>query len=336
MNAAEITSSTPTEMPPATRRRLSELFSREEIAQLTARSDWRGAWAIVSTWGVIAGAFVMLALWPNVVTFVLALCIIAGRQLALAILEHEGAHGTLFKTRWMNDSLTDWLCARPIWQNLRKYRAHHLGHHTRTGLPEDPDLSLHARFPTTPASLRRKFIRDLSGYTGLKTMFGLVLMDAEVIRWTVANDIQRLPANGRRWYQYVGTALRNMTPMLIANGVLFGILAFSGHPMLYLVWVLAYLTPFQFFLRIRSIAEHGCLENTADMFRNTRTTRAGFLARMSVAPMQVNYHIEHHLMASVPYYRLPLMHRFLREKNAVPAPPSYLDVLKIASTPVSA
>lgn len=336
MNVAEITSSTPAEMPPVTRRRLSELFTREEIAQLTARSDWRGAWAIVSTWGIIASAFAVLALWPNVFTFVLALCIIAGRQLALAILEHEGAHGTLFKTRWMNDSLTDWLCARPVWQNLFKYRAHHLGHHTRTGLPDDPDLSLHARFPTTPASLRRKFIRDLSGYTGLKTMFGLLLMDAEVIRWTVANDIQRLPANGRRWYQYVATALRNMTPMLIANGVLFGILALSGHPMLYLVWVLAYLTPFQFFLRIRSIAEHGCLENTADMFRNTRTTRAGLLARMSVAPMQVNYHIEHHLMASVPYYRLPLMHRFLRNKNAVPAPPGYLDVLKLASTPVSA
>ena len=336
MSTAEITSSTPTEMPPVTRRRLSELFSREEIAQLTARSDWRGAWAIASTWAIIAGAFTVLALWPNVFTFVLALCVIGGRQLALAILEHEGAHGTLFKTRWLNDSLTDWLCARPIWQNLRKYRAHHLGHHTRTGLPDDPDLSLHARFPTTAASLRRKFIRDLSGYTGLKTMLGLLLMDAEVIRWTVANDIQRLPANGRRWYQVVATALRNMTPMLISNGLLFGILALCGHPMLYLVWVLAYLTPFQFFLRIRSIAEHGCLENTADMFRNTRTTRAGLLARMSVAPMQVNYHIEHHLMASVPYYRLPLMHRFLRERNAVSTPPGYLDVLRIASTPLSA
>ncbi len=335
MNAAEITSSTPTEMPPVTRRRLSELFTREEIAQLTARSDWRGAWAIVSTWAIIAAAFAMLAIWPNVFTFILALCIIAGRQLALAILEHEGAHGTLFKTRWLNDSVTDWLCARPIWQNLRKYRAHHLGHHTYTGMPNDPDLSLHARFPTTPASLRRKFMRDLSGYTGLKIMFGLLLMDAEVIRWTVANDIQRLPDNGRRWYQYVGIALRNMTPMLIANGVLFGILALSGHPMLYLVWGLAYLTPFQFFIRIRSIAEHGCLENTADMFRNTRTTRAGLIARMFVAPMQVNYHIEHHLMASVPYYRLPLMHRLLRAKGAVPEAPTYQEVMRIASSPVA-
>jgi len=336
MNIIEITSSTPTELPQATRRRLSELFTREEIAQLTARSDWRGASAIVSTWAIIASAFAMLAIWPNVLTFVLALCIIAGRQLALAILEHEGAHGTLFRTRWLNDVVTDWFCARPIWQNLRKYRVHHLGHHTYTGMPNDPDLSLHARFPTTPASLRRKFIRDLSGYTGLKIMFGLLLMDAEVIQWTVANDIKRLPANDRRWYNYTATALRNMVSMLIANGVLFGILALCGHPMLYLVWGLAYLTPFQFFIRIRSIAEHGCLENTPDMFRNTRTTHAGLIARMFVAPMRVNYHIEHHLMASVPYYRLPLMHRLLRQKNAVPDAPSYLDVMKIASTPISA
>ena len=37
------------------------------------------------------------------------------------------------------------------------------------------------------------------------------------------------------------------------------------------------------FVRIRSIAEHGCLPRSPDMFLNTRTTQAGWLARMTVA-----------------------------------------------------
>lgn len=327
-----VSTSTPTELPTVTRRKLGELFTREQIAELTQRSDWRGAWAILSTWAVIAAAFAVLAIWPNPFTFVAVLFVVAGRQLALAILEHEGAHGTLFKSRWANDVLTDWLCARPIWQNLHQYRAHHLGHHTRTGTAADPDRSLHAGYPTTRRSLWRKFARDISGITGLKLLFGLVLMDAGVIRWTVANDIERLPSNGRRWYHYVATALRNMTPMLIANGVLFTIFALAGHAWLYAVWVLAYVTPFPLLLRIRSIAEHGMLPDTPDMFQNTRTTRASWLARASVAPFHVNYHLEHHVMASVPYWKLPLMHRWLREREAVPAPPGYGDVLKRAAS----
>src|SRR5690606_26685565 len=113
---------TPTDPPAVTKRRLRDLFTPEQLATLTARSDWRGAWALASTWGVIALTFAVLAQWPHPVTYLIAMVVLAGRQLALAILQHEGAHGTLFKTRWLNDVLTDWLCARPIWQNLPKYK----------------------------------------------------------------------------------------------------------------------------------------------------------------------------------------------------------------------
>lgn len=319
-------------MPASGRRRLRDILTAEQLALLTARSDWRGAWAIIATWGTIALSLAALARWPHPLTFVVTMVIVAGRQLALAILQHEGAHGTLFKTRWLNDVLTDWLCARPIWQNLPKYKVHHLGHHTRTGTAEDPDLSLHEGYPATRASLLRKLLRDLSGLTGLKLVYGLTMMDAGVFKWTVANRIERLPQAGRSWPQGLVTTLRNMAPMLITNALLWGALAASGHAWLYGVWVLSYLTFLPLFVRIRSIAEHGCLERTPDMFRNTRTTRAGWLARMTVAPMHVNYHMEHHLMASVPHYRLPQMHQWLRERAGVPKAPSYLDVLRLASS----
>ncbi|WP_286742806.1 fatty acid desaturase family protein [Aquabacterium sp. UBA2148] len=329
---AQVESATPTELPTATRRRLKDLFTREQLATLTERSDWLGAWAIASTWGVIAAAFAVLAWWPSVFTFVLASIVIAGRQLCLAILQHEGSHGTLFKSRWANDVLTDWLCARPIWQNLPKYKVHHFGHHTRTGTLEDPDISLHADYPVTRASLVRKVLRDISGLTGLKLSYGLFMMDAGVFKWTVANHIERLPQAGRFWPERIVTTAKNIAPVVLTNLVLWAALAATGHAWLYWAWVVAYLNVLPLFVRIRSIAEHGCLPRSPDMFLNTRTTKAGWLARMTVAPVHVNHHMEHHVMASVPYYRLPLMHKWLREQAGVPDAPTYLQVLKLASS----
>jgi fatty acid desaturase len=81
------------------------------------------------------------------------------------------------------------------------------------------------------------------------------------------------------------------------------------------------------------MAEHACTEAGADTLRNTRSTRAGLLARATVAPLRVNHHIEHHLMPAVPYFRLPAMQRMLRERGMLVEPPGYLDVLALVSTP---
>lgn len=317
---------------PGSTRKLSDFFTKEEITALGERSDLRGALAIVGNWGLVGAAFVLLARAPGPITFVIALCVIAGRQLGLAILQHEGSHRTLFRTRWLNDVLTDYLCARPVWQHLGKYRAHHLRHHAKAGTDQDPDMALHVGFPTSRSSLRRKLIRDLVGITGLKTLVAFVMMDAEIIRWTVSNDVERLPQEGRTWYSYPIAFLRNASGMLVTNAVLFGILAACGHPALYGVWVLSFFTPHPLFVRIRSIAEHGCVTRSPDVLENTRTTRAGLLLRLTVAPNRVNYHIEHHLLAGVPFYRLPEMHRMLREKGVLGPAPSYWDVLQLASS----
>ncbi len=324
---------------------VTTLFSRAEITTLTTKSDWMGAYAVGFTWTVIALTFVGLAfIWPilgtlgalgvvgKVLVSILALIILGGRQLALGILTHDAAHGTLFKTTWLNDTLTDWLCARPVWNNLHHYRPYHLKHHAKTSTIDDPDLTLVAGLPTTPASLRRKFLRDIAGITGLKFIIGRILMDLGMLEWTVTNDIKRIPQTGRKWWGYPVTFLKNSGATIMTNGVLFGLLWLAGHPAFYLFWLLAYITPFPLFIRIRSMAEHAAMETTTDVLRNTRTTQAGFIARALVAPIRVNFHVEHHLMASVPYFRLPHMHQLLRTRGYVDAPPTYLQVFKIMSS----
>ena len=317
---------------------VSALFSREEIRQLTQRSDLMGLVAVLFSWGVIAATFAGVALsWPHLLWWgkglvvVLALVILGGRQLALGILTHDASHSSLFESRWMNDVFADWVCARPVWNMLHRYRPYHLKHHARTSLADDPDLTLVAGLPTTRLSLARKFMRDIFGITGIKFVIGRVLMDAGVFEWTVTNDIKRIPQQGRAWWDYPLAFIRNSGGAIITNSILFGLLWLSGHPWLYVLWLLAYVTPFPLFIRIRSMAEHAATETGLNILKNTRTTRAGFIARALVAPIRVNFHMEHHFMASVPYFRLPKMHRMLRERGHVPAPPGYLDVLKMMS-----
>ena len=314
---------------------VTELFSRDEIKELTTTSNLHGAWAVGSTWtvivmtfGTVAYSWEYLPTWGKVLMCALALAILAGRQLAMAILMHDASHHSLFKTKWLNTHLTDWLCARPIWNDVGKYRPYHLKHHAKTSQPDDPDLGLVKNFPITQSSLFRKFFRDLNGQSGLKFLAGRVLMDLELLEWSVSNDPKPIPRGDRSNLELAKNLLKNSSGMLISNAAIFSALWASGHPKLYLLWPLAYITPFPLFIRIRAMAEHAGLKTSHSALSNTRTTRAGWLARAFVAPIHVNYHIEHHLMASVPHQKLGRMHQMLREREYVDAPPSYLDVIR--------
>ena len=324
---------------PDVKLRPQDVLSAQEIAQFTQRSDWMGWWAVLSTWAVIAGILYIFiyslehaAIGVSVVVGLLALVILAGRQLCLGILTHEAAHSTLFASRKLNDWVGDWLCAKPVWNSLHDYRPYHLQHHAHTSTDLDPDLSLVAGLPTTRVSLSRKFARDLVGITGIKFVIGRILMDLGIFKWSVTNRVERLPQAGRAWWDYPLCLIRNSYGMLLTNGLMLSLLWWAGHPLVYGLWVLAYITPFPLFIRLRSMAEHGGRESSASVLINTRTTQAGWLARATVAPIHVNYHIEHHLMAGVPYFRLPALHQLLLERGVVATAPSYRQVILALSS----
>ena len=272
-------------------------FTREEIQELLRVSSARGWLSIAINWGLVAASFALVAAWPNPLTVVVALFVIGARQLGCAILMHEASHRTLLADRRWNDWVGNWLCAYPIWTDLHAYRPYHLQHHAKNWTPEDPDIGLVLPFPITRASLRRKIWRDLSGQTGRK--FARAAWKRSVARWRAGD------ANGRR----------ALVGMLVTNGVLLAVLTAFGHPWLYLLWVGAWLTTNTLVTRIRSIAEHAMVPDPSDPLRNTRTTLASWWERLLIAPNRVNFHLEHHLLMTVPHYRLPRMHRMLAERG---------------------
>lgn len=322
-------------------KRIAQILSRADIAWLTTASNWRGAWALISTWGIIAGAFLLVAWRPGVVTVAVAAIVIGGRQLALAVLMHEAAHRSLFRSRWLNDIAGHWLSGAFVWAHLVDYRRHHHAHHAHTGGPRDPDLGLITPFPISRRSLARKLARDLFGLTAVKRVVGLLLIDLGFLTYTASTGAQRIVQTGRGLPDILATGMRRLGPTLVTNGALLGVLYTLGHGWLYWLWLGTYLTVFSVIIRIRAIAEHACTSErvgaSEDPFANTRTTKANFLARMTVAPLCVNYHLEHHLLMTVPYYKLPAMHRMLDERGVLSdgqIAGGYLEVLRQASAHV--
>jgi fatty acid desaturase len=281
--------------------RWHEALSRDEMRALLEMQDWKSWRSLLWNWALVGLSFALVARWPNPLTVLVALFVIGARQLGLAVLMHEAAHRTLFKDRRVNDWVGNWLCAFPIWSDLRPYRPYHLQHHAKTWTTEDPDLGLADPFPITRASLRRKIWRDLSGQTGWKRF-----------RATLRRDLGRSRGRVQRNFD---AGLEALYGVVITNAVLLGLLVLFGHPALYLLWVAAWLTTYSLVMRIRSIAEHAMILDPATDLGNTRTTLASWWERLLIAPNYVNYHLEHHLLMTVPHYNLARMHRLLRRRG---------------------
>ncbi|MEL7304653.1 MAG: fatty acid desaturase family protein [Myxococcota bacterium] len=295
--------------------KVNRILTREEIQELTQASDPQGWLSVVTTWGLIALSLAVAIRWPNPATVLLALIVLGGRQLALAVLMHECAHRSLFRSRSLNEWVGYWLCGTPVWLDMARYRVHHLGHHAHAGSERDPDLSLARGFPVSRTSFLRKVARDILGISGLRRVFGLLAMDAGYLTYSASDSAQR-DTTPRAWSERVRLVLRRTGPVIAFQAALFGVLAAFNAAWAYGLWVAAYLTTFSLFLRLRAIAEHACTAEDPDPIRHTRTVFANVLARMTVAPHHVNYHTEHHLLPTAPHYRLVELHQLLHQRGA--------------------
>ncbi len=308
-------------MPAAPRIRPSDLFAPDDWVPFQTRSPWIGPLLVLHCWGVIAAAVAASVIWPVLIP--LGIAVIGTRQLGLAILMHEAAHGGLSPNRRLNDILGHWLCAVPVGASLAAYRPYHLAHHKYAQQAEDPDLVLSAPFPVTRASLRRKIIRDLTGQTFFKQR---VLFAFRAYASQRDEDL----AEGS-----VVTG-RSVAPFMLVNAALLLGLTLAGAWWAYLVlWLLPQATWFPLVTRLRNIAEHACVEGSAtDPFRVARTTRASWWERAFIAPYWVNFHAEHHLFMHVPCWKLPALHRAIRgqpQGARMEVADGYFEVLRIAS-----
>lgn len=294
---------------------MHEFLSPEEIKQLNKRSNARAFWEIAYNWLWIVAAFAMVYFFPNVFTIVLAAFVMGGKQLGCAIIMHDAGHHSLFTSKKLNEFFGQWFGAFPIFMNVHAYAQYHLEHHLFTGLEKDPDTSLVKAYPAKLISMLRKIARDLLGVTGVKSLIGLMLMHGEWYHFELSGELHKNESVHYSFSQRVIVLLKNLAGPLFVNFIIFVICLLLGKWYLYFLWLGSFLTTFQFCIRIRAIAEHGLVQDPSNPKLNTRTTYANFIEKLFFAPLQVNFHAEHHLMMSVPCYRLRAMHRLLKTKG---------------------
>ena len=297
----------------------SDFLSQDEIRDFTERSDLAGAWQVLCNWLLIGAIFAMVITWTNPLTLLLAILLLGGRQLGLAVLMHEAGHKTLFKSQGLNEWVGQWLCAYPVLGDVGAYGASHRQHHRYAGTDSDPDLPNYRAYPVTRASFLRKIKRDLTGQTGLlliRSIFG---------------------GQGRNLMLREGEKSGAEVRGLLVNLGLFLVMLWAGVGAYYLLWMVAYFTAYPLIARIRQVAEHGSVPDLydPDPRMNTRTTYANPLERLLFCPNHVNFHLEHHLLASVPAHKLPALHRLLKSRGFYDGyedalAGSYLQVIKRA------
>jgi fatty acid desaturase len=293
---------------------LTDYISKEELAVLMRPSNARGWWVVGANWAIIAGAFALAIAWSNPLTIVLAVLLIAGRQLGLGIIVHDCAHHALFASRTLNERVGQWLAGNPMNTSLAKYRSYHLKHHRFAGTPQDPDIVFVHAYPITRDSLKRKFARDLTGRTGFRDLMRELRQFRFAAQW----------------------------PWLAFHVGLFTVLTLAGGWWAYGLWWVAQLFVYPAIVRLRQIGEHGVAEERGDLDprRNTSTTVARWWERLFVAPNHVHYHLEHHLAAGVPPYRLAAMHRLLVSRGYYDGytcvSNGYADVIRRAVKPMPA
>jgi fatty acid desaturase len=77
------------------------------------------------------------------------------------------------------------------------------------------------------------------------------------------------------------------------------------------LWVVPLLTSFSLFMILRQMIQHG--NGDRGWLTNTRVFLVNPFLRYAVFPFGMDYHLPHHMYATVPHYNLPELHRFLQQ-----------------------
>jgi len=215
---------------------------------------------------------------------------------------HECQHGTAFKTRWLNTVFYEISSFMTI-REASLWRWSHSRHHTHTIIVDyDPEIQV-----TRPADLIKiaaDFIYLYSGTIEIKR----ILLHA-CGRFT-AFEQDYIPETARRRT----IASSRIYLLLMTATIVLSIVTRSFLPILF-VWTPRFYGGWLH--QLCGLTQHaGLAENEHDHRRSTRTVYMNPIYRFLY--MNMNYHIEHHIYPTVPFFALPELHEAVRAEMPRP------------------
>lgn len=254
--------------------------------------------------------------WP---LYIISLMFIACRQHALGVIMHDGVHYKIATNKKLNDIITEYIVALPIFTPLLDWRRAHFSHHRNPNSDEDPDWMIKQNnsewvFPKKKID----FIKLIFKYSFCINLITLPLNKNLNIKQKIKYFIraflgtrpsprlkQEKPLRPKR-YNYIINTIFYIS--LFSSVVYLGI--FKEFLMF---WIFPLLAWAQFLTRIRSIAEHFGIEND-NIYDKSRTMYPTLLDKLFLgASWNINYHLDHHLYPSVPSYRIKKLHSLIKD-----------------------
>jgi fatty acid desaturase len=254
-------------------------------------SPARAVLDIAFDWISIFGAVAAVVWWSHLLA-PLAVLLIANRQRALGNVLHDAGHRNLWRDQKRNDLVARIFIAPLLFSSLTQYRETHFKHHMALGVERaDPDL-LHASQQTSTSWISRYLDQVFSLKAWLGSMCGHLLSpqvrtssQLSILGWWVA-------AVALMW----ATAGTTFTTTFL------------------LLWLLARATVFHLITTFREMCDHFGLQ-PGGVFTFTRDIACLGFWRKVIHPRNNGYHLTHHLLPAVPYYRLPEAHRLLKSQE---------------------
>jgi fatty acid desaturase len=268
---------------------------RKEFKKLASRSNVRGMRQVGGFLGLVLATGV-LAYFSLGTAWVIPAFLLYGTVFAFSeAAAHELGHGTVFQTRWMNETAY-WIICFMSWREQVYSRWLHAKHHTFTHLTaapyKDPELAF--RRPASYVKLITDFVRVSHGIQFLGAIFlhsfGVVTKGAKEV--VPESEYKKMRDNSR---------------VLLACYVavfVWTIVAHNWLPIVFLFLPRAYGT---WLHELCASTQHtGLKENVLDHRVSSRTVILNPALRFLYWNM--NYHIEHHMFPSIPFHALPQLH----------------------------
>lgn len=236
---------------------------------------------------LILGA-VASVVWLHVMLAPLVVLVMSNRQRALGNILHDAGHRNIWRDKGLNDFVAHALVAPLLFASLSRYRETHFQHHLELGRRQgDPDLI--PGQDDLPSFWMVSYTRCLLSWTNWLGSLGSHLFTQEVSL--------RSKAFITGWWACFGGVLA-----LVGGGDF--ALAFVS------LWLISRATLFHCITTFREMCDHfGLLPGGVFGFTRDMVCRGPW--RWIIHPRNNGYHLTHHLLPAVPYYRLPEAHTLL-------------------------
>ncbi|MEO1351202.1 MAG: fatty acid desaturase [Cyanobacteria bacterium J06635_15] len=303
-------------------------FDKRDLARWTTLKVGRVYRDLILAWVGIGIAMSAVSQMQTGWIYALAFLTIGCCQYALFILGHDAIHGSLHPHRTINDRLSNWLIHGPMFMGMEDGRRSHLEHHRTLGTTADPDRYLHT---FSHKASRFKFLLFCSGLATFgKTVLKVTPFGRLLAQTSEAKSVNS-PKSLASLMSVLGIYLKQRLAVLVTQPLLISALWVMGLP--WWAYPLLWIAPIYFcvFLpdEVRAFCDHAVLltpDEKADA-RRLVTFQPDWFEAMIFSPHNMNYHAEHHLLPTVPYYNLPAVHKVIGHRPEITVRRSYIAFL---------